>query len=308
MSAPQSLKNIVEIIEIVGKDSGIDQSPQVLIEIPHGATKKEHFEELKAQLSSEFPKDLIDFFFVNTDVGAPELAQFTAEILSRLNHRCKILIVRSLIPRTFIDCNRRLNLSENEALEAGITVGLPVYVKTASDKELLLHRYSCYQQEAEKAYACVCGAGGIAIMLHSYAPKSVGISAVREDIVERLHDVYSPEQYKKWSVRPQVDFIHQTPNNEILSHDFLRNNMTKHLERSGYRVAQGESYKLHPATTGYSWAKKYKQKTVCIELRRDLLVEHFEPFSEMVIDIEKMGRIATAMAGGILESLQSEEP
>ena len=306
MEQPKSIENIVEIFEVAGRDSVSNQAPNILIEIPHGATLRLHFEELRAHLSSVFPSDLIDFFFVNTDVGAPELAKFTAEILSRLDHSYKILIVRSLIPRTFVDCNRILDLSEQEALAAGITVGLPVYVTEDEDKAFLLQRYASYQQEAAKAYESVCGSGGLALMLHSYAPKKVGISAVKEDIVERLHKVYAPEQYEQWPVRPQVDFIHQTPNGEILDHAVLRQNMTSHLEAAGLCVAQGDSYQLHPATTAYGWSKKYRSKTVCVEVRRDLLMDQFEPFSEMSVDVEQLGKIATAMAYGIMTTLQQK--
>ena len=304
MEQPKSIENVVEIFEIAGKDSVLHQAPNLLIEIPHGATLKRHFEEIQTHLSSTLPSNLIDFFFVNTDVGTPELAKFTAEILSRLEHSYKILIVRSLIPRTFVDCNRILDLSEQEALAAGITVGLPVYVKEEKDKDFLLERYGCYQKEVEKAYDCVCGSGGLALMLHSYAPKKVGISAVKDDIVERLHEVYAPGKYEQWPIRPQVDFIHQTPSGEALEHAILRHNMTSHLEAAGLCVAQGDSYQLHPATTAYSWSKKYKSQTVCVEIRRDLLMEQFEPFAEMSVDVEQLGCIATAMAYGIMETFQ----
>ena len=306
MEKPQSVENIVEVFEVAGRTSVSHQPPDLLIEIPHGATLRKHFEELQIHISSKVPSKLIEFFFVNTDVGTPELAKFTAEILSRIHRSYKILIVRSLIPRTFVDCNRVLGLSEEEAVSAGITVGLPVYITEEQDKEFLLERYGRYQQEVEKAYQLVCGSGGLALMLHSYAPKKVGIVAVKEDIVERLHEVYSPDQYETWPVRPQVDFIHQTPTGERLDHVELRKNMASHLETAGLCVAQGESYRLHPATTAYGWSKKYPSKTVCVEFRRDILMERFEPFSEMNVDVEQLGKIATAMAYGIMEALHQK--
>ena len=101
-----------------------------------------------------------------------------------------------------------------------------------------------------------------------------------------------------------MDFIHQTPNGESLDHTVLRQNMTTHLEAAGLCVAQGDSYQLHPATTAYGWSEKYRSKTVCIEVRRDLLMQQFEPFAEMEVDVEQLASIATAMAYGIMETLQ----
>ena len=282
MYKPSSIKHVVDIIEIIGRDSDVDAVPQLLIEIPHGATETEHYVELASRLTSPLPDDLIQFFYVNTDVAAPELALFIAEIFSRLNLSYKILIVRSLIPRTFVDCNRIISTSDEADIEAGVTSGIPSYITTAEDHQLLRARYDCYQVEAQKAYRYVCGNGGVALMLHSYAPKSVGISAVDQTIIERLKEVYAPDLYSTWKLRPEIDFIHKAPSGTILISPLAREILSRRLEESGYQVAQGESYPLHPATTGYGHAKKYPQQTICLEVRRDLLVVSFEPFSPML--------------------------
>ena len=66
---------------VSGPDARPDAPADWLIEIPHGATRRAHFEALAPQLKSALPDGLIDFFFVNTDAGAPELAFALAERL-----------------------------------------------------------------------------------------------------------------------------------------------------------------------------------------------------------------------------------
>ncbi|MEI6129601.1 MAG: hypothetical protein WCR59_06000 [Planctomycetota bacterium] len=71
-SASASIAEVVEVIEIRGTHAA-NAPPQLLIEVPHGATRTEHFTTLAGWLHGDYPADLIDFFHVNTDVGAPEL-------------------------------------------------------------------------------------------------------------------------------------------------------------------------------------------------------------------------------------------
>ena len=76
----------------------------LLIEVPHGATKAAHFDATLQGLCGSYAADLREFFFVNTDVGAPECAWAIAELLAGSGRQT--LILRALLPRTFADCNR----------------------------------------------------------------------------------------------------------------------------------------------------------------------------------------------------------
>ena len=51
---------------------------------------------------------------------------------------------------------------------------------------------------------------GLALQLHSFAPKSVAIEQTDANIVEALHQAYVPETYAKWPERPAVDLIAAT--------------------------------------------------------------------------------------------------
>src|SRR5689334_21445783 len=82
--------------------------PELLLEVPHGATRAEHYDALRGALAGDYPEDLRDFFFVNTDVGAPELALRTALAFVAARPGSTVAVLRSLIPRTFVDCNRIL--------------------------------------------------------------------------------------------------------------------------------------------------------------------------------------------------------
>jgi hypothetical protein len=67
-----SIPEILDVISVRGPAAS--SAPDLLIEIPHGATRTADFQTLANQLRSPLPADLVDFFHVNTDTGAPELA------------------------------------------------------------------------------------------------------------------------------------------------------------------------------------------------------------------------------------------
>jgi hypothetical protein len=54
---------------------------------------------------------------------------------------------------------------------------------------------------------------------------------------------------------------------------------------------------LHPSTLGYAWAAKYPGKVLSLEVRRDLLVEAWRPFEEMVVLGDRCERVANVLVG-----------
>ena len=68
----QSLPDVVDVEVIRGERASPD-TLDLVIEIPHGATRTSDYARYADQLTSPLPKDLVDFFHVNTDAGAPEL-------------------------------------------------------------------------------------------------------------------------------------------------------------------------------------------------------------------------------------------
>lgn len=266
---------------------------KLLIELPHGATKSADFLWLQAKLQGEYPEGLIDFFHVNTDVGSPELA---FAIGKELQGKYEVHVLQAHIPRTFIDCNRVVGEGV-EYKAGGVTPATPPYVVDLQDLATLHRAYDEYQQKAKGLYAQICGTDqGLALMLHTYAPRTVPITTIDHAIVEQLHDFYDTEKIQNCKLRPEVDVIHRTPDGEELSDLSWRQRVADEFSNVGIEVANGTSYPLHPVTMAYHYAKAYPHKTLCLEIRRDLVVENWEPFVEMKISEEKAKTIAACVA------------
>ena len=78
MPAPQTTPHVIDVLRINGTQS--KPTPDLIIEIPHGATRTADFTAVEEALTSPLPSKLSDFFHVNTDAGAPELAVALAHL------------------------------------------------------------------------------------------------------------------------------------------------------------------------------------------------------------------------------------
>ena len=274
---------------------GCDRPDQanVLIELPHGATLTEHYSELAKQMRSKLPENLIDFFYVNTDVGSPELGEAVADQLRHLG----AVVLRCLIPRTLIDCNRVIDADPQAYRDGGVTPGLPSYITEDSDRQVLLERYQAYFDTATELMETVCSRGGLAMILHSYAPRSVGISSVGADIVQQLHWAYQPEVLEDWPLRPGVDFIVKDPAGVVVTDQLWLDELSHALCANGLPLpATGDTYPLHPVTRAHHFATSYAPRVVCVEVRRDLLVGEFTPFAPLSAVPEMVQPFAQALA------------
>ncbi len=282
----REVPGVVEQIDIRG--AACAGGPSLLLEVPHGATRTEDFQALEARLEGPFPADLIDFFYVNTDAGAPELAETIARRYVAQHPDRAARILRCRIPRTFVDCNRLV-----DAQAAGtLTPGVPPYVRSAADRSLLHSLHAAYVAEVERAAAEICGAGGQMWMIHTYAPRSVDVS-VDDRIVENLHAAYHPEQVERWPLRPDIDLITRTPEGAEPGDPARAAALIGAARAAGLWAESGETYPLHPVTQAYRFALAWPGQVLCAEVRRDRLADPFEPFKEM--------RIAPAAAGEIAE-------
>jgi hypothetical protein len=292
-----SIDRVADVLHVRGADAPAGAPPGLLVEVPHGATRAAHFESLRAELRGEFPEGLRDFFFVNTDVGAPEVAEALAGRIVRAAPTRSVAVIRCRIPRTFVDCNRVIAPDARPAASpaGGVTPGIASYVRDDGDLRLLLARYAAYRDLVTRAVDLVCGAGGTALMLHSYAPRSIDVP-VDERIVERLRAEYAPGRIETWPLRAEVDLITRDPDGRRLADAGLVASVRSSLERAGYGTAEGEAYALHPSTLAWTFAARWPGQTLCIEMRRDLLARTFTPFAEMEIDPAKAGRMADALA------------
>jgi hypothetical protein len=294
------LKAAAAVILVRGSTAAADSAADVLIEVPHGATLRAHFDALCAQLKGPFPADLIDFFFVNTDVGAPEAALALAAHITRAQPQRTVMVLRCQIPRTFIDCNRLIDEATVPTTSAagGMTPGVVRYVTEPADLALLFARYSAYRTCVAGAVERVCGAGGTAVMLHSYAPRSIDVP-VDEKIVERLRAAYAPDVEPTWPMRAEVDLITRTPEGTLLADAALVDAVRHAFAEGGLNATECGTYPLHPSTVAFAFAERWPKQTLCLELRRDLLVRSFTPFSEMHADPDKCDRIAGLLATGL---------
>ena len=299
----RSIPRVCDVAHVRG-EANADGPPDVLLEIAHGATRATHFSSLRDELRGEFPADLAEFFFVNTDVGAPEVAQRAAERLVAAAPERSVLVVRCLVPRTFVDCNRVIDVDDLPHASAAfeLTPGLHAYVRHADDRRLLLGRYAAYRALVARAFALVCNAGGLGVMLHSYAPRSIDVP-VDDHIVERLRAEYQPGRLESWPLRAEVDLLTQSPDGELLASAALVEQVRECFAAQGYSVKTNDTYSLHPGTLAHAHAQRHPERTLCLELRRDLLAREFTPFREMTMDDAKVDRAASALAAGLLAGL-----
>ncbi|MFL5301347.1 MAG: hypothetical protein ACJ79R_13490 [Anaeromyxobacteraceae bacterium] len=295
----RSVAGVCEARLVRGAAASDAAPPRLLVEVPHGATRARHLDALRAELRGPFPEDLAAFFHVNTDAGAPEYAlalagQYVADAPDR-----SALVLTSQIPRTFIDCNRVIDAAP-EAFRAGkVTPGLPTYVRDAADRDLLRARHAAWVEATEAAYAWVCGTGGLAVMAHTYAPRSVDVE-VDDAIVASLRRAYAPEVEPTWPLRPEVDLIARDPTGRVLGEALVRR-VAAAFEQDGFEAKVSATYPLHPSTLGHRFATRYEPRVLCVEVRRDLLVERFVPFTELSVSPGKVARIVAPLARALRE-------
>jgi hypothetical protein len=295
-----SVPGVCDVTLVRGARAPAGAAPDLLLEVAHGATRAADYDALAAELRSPPADDLRDFFFVNTDVGAPEVALRTAERAVAAEPRRAALVVRCLVPRTFVDTNRVLAPDAEPAASAAgaVTPGLPPWIRDPADAVLLRARHGRYRAAVSAAFDLVCGAGGDALMVHSYAPRSIDVP-VDDRIAARLRAEYLPGSLERWPLRAEIDLIADDPEGRPLASDALVARASLALRGAGFQVARSEAYTLHPSTLAYALAARHPGRTLCLEIRRDLLVTAFTPFAEMTADPARVDRVAAALAAAL---------
>jgi len=296
----RTLPGVCEARLFRGARSRPEAPPDLLVEVPHGATRAGQFEALQAQLQGPFPADLAAFFHVNTDAGAPEYAEALASRLVDEEPARAVLVLTSAIPRTFIDCNRIIDAPPEAFREGKVTPGLPPYVRDERDRSLLRARHEAWVAASEAAYGWVCGAGGLAVMAHTYAPRTVDVE-VDERVVESLRRAYAPELEPTWPLRPAVDLIARDPSGRILAEPLVRR-VAESFAADGFPAEVSATYPLHPSTLGHRHAARWEPRVICLEVRRDLLVERFVPFTQLEAAPTKVARAVAPLARALRAS------
>lgn len=286
---------VCEVSLVRGVEAPRDAWPQVVLEVPHGATRASDFEALHRKLRGPFPKDLRDFFFVNTDVGAPEVAQALATWLAADDPGLTVVVLRCLLPRTFVDCNRVIEPGALGAASAAgqVTPGLPPYVRDPDDLRTLHEAYAAYRALSTRAIDTTCEAGGTAVLVHTYAPRSLDVS-VDDRIVEKLRREYAPGRIEGWPLRSEVDLITRTSDGDRKVSEDLVRRVREAFALDGLSCGEDATYRLAAGTMGLFHAEHHPRRTLSIEFRRDLLVGTFEPFRELAVEAsraDRMGRV-----------------
>jgi predicted N-formylglutamate amidohydrolase len=284
-----SIPGILDVVVARGARAQPGALLDLVIEVPHGATATADFTTLAARLSSPLPDGLVDFFHVNTDAGAPELAAAIATRLVADDPDRSTAVLRCRIPRTFIDCNRQIDAPAGDFAAGKVTPGLMPWITSADDRALLRGLYDRYVAAVRDALGQLASDGAIA-MLHSYAPRSVDVD-VDLQIVASLRRAYEPSVVSTWPVRPEVDVISRTVDGVSHAPVAVVDELRRALAEHGIALADSATYPLHPSTLAWQHVMARPGRALCVEVRRDLIADPFDPFVEMRIGAAQVERL-----------------
>ncbi len=287
------LASIPDVVDV--HLAGPGGPPDLVIEIPHGATRSADYARLAAQLTSPLPAGLADFFHVNTDAGAPELGVAIAAALAL--HGITTAVLRCQIPRTFIDCNRRMDASPADFRAGKVTPGLMPWITSPEDRALLRGLYDRYVALTRTAISGLSPRGAI-LALHTYAPREVAVE-VDADIVTNLRAAYAPATFPTWPLRPELDVISRGTDGTDHAPAEVVATLRAGLAATDLTLANSETYPLHPSTLAWDHVVAHPGRAICIEVRRDLLADPFEPFAQMAIGAAKVDRLVPAFVGAL---------
>lgn len=293
-----SIESVVNVHHRVGTQADPDALPDILIEVPHAADRRSHYDALVARLEGPFPDRLYEFFHLNTDVGAWALGSAMADHWLARRPGSHVVLVECLIPRTFVDCNRRVDFEADDLSDAGLTEAIPPYVTGIEDRRRLTAMHAAYVGVADAAYAEICGGGGLALNPHTYGPRSLPISRIDADIVQELRRVHEPEVYATSTLRPHVDVIGRDQAGRDWGPPGMGRAVTDALRPLGIVVEDSKTYQLHPVTQGWRFATRHDGQVFGFEVRRDL-VSAWSPFAEQEIDEARVDALARAIVEGI---------
>ena len=237
------------------------------------------------KLQSKLPDDLIDFFHVNTDAGAYELACAVAR-----RFEGSAVVVRCLVPRTLIDCNRRLDATPAELTEGKVTPGLMPWIEHPDDRALLADLHAGYVAAVKDAMSS--SAEGVCCRPHlRAAQRRVAVDAESEEPAR----AYQPDKVNSGAA-PRDRIIGRDVEDRRLAPAPLTVSMKQELGALGLGVTDSATYPLHPSTLAWGYHQERPRHTLCLEVRRDLLADPFDPFVEMNIGATKVEPIAAAIA------------
>jgi hypothetical protein len=293
------LASIPDIADVERLGTG---APRLLIEVPHGADRRAHYDLWRARLVSALPADLHCFFHLNTDVGAWQYGRRVAEKVAAARPDLGIVLIRCLVPRTFIDTNRIPDAPDALA-SGGMTPAVAPYVDRAEDRALLGEAHRRYVALAARAYETVCGAGGFALSPHTYGPRTLAIAKIDHDIVEQLKKAHAPAALEAAPLRPELDLITRKADGARVAPSGIVEELIAAYAKLGITATESATYKMSEATQSWRWQMAYPEQVLCLEVRRDLLVETWTPFEEQTVNEAAADRFAGPLAAAIVKRL-----
>ena len=75
----------------------------------------------------------------------------------------------------------------------------------------------------------------------------------------------------------------------------------------GLSAVVNDTYCLHPVTSAYEWSRRYPGRLLCMEVRRDLLVERWRWNQAMRPNPAAIERVATPLAEAFAELVRGRE-
>jgi hypothetical protein len=295
-----SVADVADVELLVGSRASPSTPPTLLVEVPHGADRRAHYDALRARMQGDLPADLHCFFHINTDVGAFAYGRAAARRVLDLHPERTAVVVRSLVPRTLVDCNRPAAYDGGDLQKGALTAGVPAYIEDAGDRALLLDLHAKYVDVARRAFDLVCEKNqGWAIIPHTYGPRTLGIQGVGRDIVEQLRWACAPEREATWPLRADVDLLTHDPDGRDWSPPGMADALVQGFAELGLQVKVNDAYNLHPASLGHRWSVAWPGRVLCLEVRRDHLVAAWTPFDEMLPESTKVDRVAFVL-GNVL--------
>lgn len=300
------IPGVVDIEEMRGVSAPEDSPPDLLVEVPHGADRRSDYDAMRERLVGDLPPDLHAFFHFNTDVGAWAYGRATAAAVLAARPQSTAILLRSLVPRTFIDCNRPADFDGDEAVK--LTAGLHTYIRDPRDQRLLKQLHAAYVATAETAFDSVCGSGGVALVPHTYGPRTLDITHIGDDIVQQLKLALAPERIERAPLRPEIDLLTRDPDGKLLAPEHTEESLMEAFLEAGLSARANHTYCLQPPSLAHTFATRYPGRLLCLEVRRDLLVEAWRPFEEMETVDNRVERIAGILAPVIASVLDGTSP
>ena len=85
-----------------------------------------------------------------------------------------------------------------------------------------------------------------------------------------------------------------------MRHEVIEASANAATATAGALVAvDGRTYPLHPSTWGHQHAARWPNRTLCLEIRRDLVADPWDPFVEMRTAPARAARLAAPLADAI---------